>query len=298
MELSQLTTFLKVVDEKGFSRAAHKTMRTQPAISMAIRRLESDLGTKLLDRTLKDGSLTDSGRLVYDYAQKIEHLCQEMMHALSELSEKHTGKLTIGANENSVLYLSDLLKHYRQRYPGIKVEIRRAPSRHIPLDVLENELDLGIIGYRPSDPNLAIFPFYTDEIVLIVYPEHRLAKARGVTIKDLSVETFIAHNVSSPYRQMVIDGFRSAGVPINIGMEMPTVETIKQMVKAKMGVSFLPRITVQEELATKTLIAVKVCDFHAEREMLLTYPLKRQLSNATLAFLEMVKQTTRTATRV
>ncbi|MBI3896000.1 MAG: LysR family transcriptional regulator [Acidobacteria bacterium] len=291
MELTQLAMFLKVVDEKGFSRAAHKVMRTQPAISMAIRRLESELGAKLLDRTLKEGSLTDAGKLVYEYAQKIDRLCQEMMNSLSELQEKHTGKLTIGANENGVLYLATYLRLYRQRYPGVKVEVRRAPSRHIPLDVMENELDLGVIGYRSSDPNLGTLPLYTDVIALIVYPDHRLAKISEVAIKDLSVETFIAHNITSPYRQMVIDAFRSAGVAINIGMEMPTIETIKQMIKAKMGISFLPQITVREELANRELVAVKVRDFRVAREILLTFPIKRDLSNAARAFLELVKET-------
>lgn len=290
MELSQLSIFLKVVSEKGFSRAAYKLTRSQPAISMAIQRLESELGEKLLDRTLKDGTLTDAGKIVYSYAQRIDHLCQEMVNMLSELHDKHTGKLTIGANENGALYLSHHINLFRQRYPGVKVEVRRSLSRHIPIDVLENELDLGVVSYKPSDPNLDFLALYNDAMALIVYPEHRLAKIKEISIRDLGVESFIAHNVSSPYRQLVIDAFHNAGVPLNIDMEMPTVETIKKMVRGKMGICFLPRICVQEELANGHLVEVSVRDFKAAREILLVYPSKRELSHATNAFLELIRK--------
>ena len=290
MELSQLGIFLKVVSEKGFSRAAHKLTRSQPAISMAIQRLESELGEKLLDRTLKDGTLTDAGKIVYSYAQRIDHLCQEMINELSELHDKHTGKLTIGANENGALYLSHYINLYRQRYPRVKVEVRRSLSRHIPIDVLENELDLGVISYKSGDPNLGFLTLCHDEIALIVYPEHRLAKIKEVLISDLGMESFIAHNISSPYRQLVIDAFHDAGVPLNLDIEMPTVETIKEMIKSKMGVSFLPRICVKEELANGHLVEVSVRDFKAAREIILVYPSKRELSHATNAFLELIKK--------
>ena len=128
MEISQLSTFLRVVSAKGFARAAIELFRSQPAISMAVHRLESELGEKLLDRSLKESSLTEAGKVVYHYAQRIEALQQQMINSLAELRDKHSGKLTIGANENGALYISGYIYLFRQRYPRVKVEIRRSFS--------------------------------------------------------------------------------------------------------------------------------------------------------------------------
>ena len=289
MEHSQLTTFLRVVSEKSFSRAAHSLARSQPAISMTVHRLESELGKKLVDRTPKGNVLTDAGQIVYGYAQKIEALHREMTKALSELSDKHAGKLTIGANENGALYASDYIDLFRQRYPRIKVEIRRSLSRSIPSDVLENHLDLGVVSYRASDPNLGFLPIYSDVLSFIVYPNHRLAKCKEIPIRELGLESFIAHNVASPYRQLVHDTFQKYAVPLNIDLEMPTVEAVKKMIIKKMGVSFLPRICVQEELAKYTLVEVAVREFKVDRSVFLVFPAKRVLSHTTAAFLELAK---------
>ena len=113
MELSQLTIFLTVASERSFSRAAQKLARTQPAISLAVQRLEGEIGEKLLDRSLKDGTLTDAGKVVYEYATKFENLRREMMNSLSELRDKLTGKLIIGANESGALYLLTHIRAFR-----------------------------------------------------------------------------------------------------------------------------------------------------------------------------------------
>src|SRR5689334_12788903 len=141
MELSQIGIFLTVANEKSFSRAAQKLMKTQPAISLAVQRLENELGEKLLDRSLKDGTLTDAGKVVYEYAQKFENLRREMFNALTELRDNNIGKLTIGANESGALYLLTHINAFRKLYPGVKVEIRRSLSRNIPGEVASNALD-------------------------------------------------------------------------------------------------------------------------------------------------------------
>ena len=120
MELSQLTIFLTVASERSFSRAAQKLARTQPAISLAVQRLESEIGEKLLDRSLKDGTLTDAGKVVYEYARKFENLRREMLNSLSELRDKQTGKLIIGANESGALYLLTHIRAFRHLYPGCR----------------------------------------------------------------------------------------------------------------------------------------------------------------------------------
>src|SRR5882757_4628061 len=117
MELHPLRVFLTVATEKSFSRAAEKLLRTQPAISLSIQRLEAQLGEKLIDRSAKDLLLTDAGQIVLDYARRFENLESEMENALAELRDMSAGRLTIGANESSTLYLLDHIERYRKSFP-------------------------------------------------------------------------------------------------------------------------------------------------------------------------------------
>src|SRR6476620_11043563 len=124
MELYSLQVFLTVLAEKSFSRAAEKLLRTQPAVSLALQRLEQELGEKLIDRSGKDLLLTDSGRTVLEYARRFQSLQQEMDNSLAELRDNSAGRLAIGANESTALYLLRLIERYRELYPKVKVQIR------------------------------------------------------------------------------------------------------------------------------------------------------------------------------
>ena len=140
MELHSLRVFLTVANEKSFSRAAEKLLRTQPAISLSIQRLEQSLGEKLIDRSAKELLLTDAGRIVLEYARRFESIQGDLENSLAELRDKSAGRLTIGANESSTLYLLDHIEKYRQKYPKIKVQIRRSLSSKIPAELLDGDL--------------------------------------------------------------------------------------------------------------------------------------------------------------
>src|SRR6266542_4076143 len=132
MELYPLQVFLTVVAEKSFSRAAEKLRRTQPAVSLALQRLENELGEKLIDRSAKELVLTDAGRVVLDYARRFENLGRELENSLSELRDNSAGRLTVGANESTTLYLLKHIEKYRELYPRVKVQVRRSLSSKIP----------------------------------------------------------------------------------------------------------------------------------------------------------------------
>ena len=289
MELSHLDIFLAVAREKSFSRAAQKLMRTQPAVSLAVQRPEAELGEKLVDRSLKDGTLTDAGKVVLEYARKFENLRRDLMNALTELRDHHTGRLTIGANESGALYLLGHIHAFRRLYPGVKVEVRRSLSSRIPNDLLDNSIEMGVVSYEPGERHLHSLVIYTDSLCFVVPPGHALAGRPFVRIRDLGRETFIAHNVVSPYRQTVLRAFQKHHVTLNMDVEMPTLDTIKQAVEHRMGVAFLPRMTVQEELVAGTLVEVRIQELKVERKIRLIYPARRQLSHAARAFLEVVK---------
>src|ERR1700689_2484099 len=149
MELHSLRVFLTVASEKSFSRAAEKLLRTQPAISLAIQRLESVLGEKLIDRAAKDLLLTDAGKIVLEYARRFENLQGDLENSLAELRFKSAGRLTIGANEWSRLYRLDCIEKYWRQYPKIKVQIRRSLTSKIPAELLDGDLELAILTFDP-----------------------------------------------------------------------------------------------------------------------------------------------------
>ncbi len=162
MELYPLHVFLTIAAEKSFSRAAEKLLRTQPAVSLALQRLELELGEKLIDRSAKDLVLTDAGQTVLDYARRFENLSQEMANALAELRDNSAGRLAIGANESTTLYLLGHIERYRQLYPKVKVQVRRSLSSKIPGELIDGNLELGVISYDPGDARLVSSVLYTD----------------------------------------------------------------------------------------------------------------------------------------
>ncbi len=289
MELSQIDTFLAVATEGSFSRAGKRLLRTQPAVSLALKRLEGELGERLIDRSSKELILTDAGRVVLDYARRFYNLRRELYNALSELRDKQAGKLTIGANESTALYLITHIEKFRRLYPKVKVEIRRSLSSQIPDELRAGTLDLGAISYDPGAADLVSTVIYHDALAFVVSPEHRLATRREVGIEELGMEMFIAHNVVSPFRQKVLETFERHGVPLHMDIEMPTVETIKKLVGLNLGVAFLPRMCVEPEVQAGLLVEVAVTEIHVERQIRLVQPGRRPLSYAGQAFLGVVQ---------
>lgn len=288
MELYALEVFLTVVTEKNFSRAAQKLYRTQPAVSLALQRLEQELGERLIDRSPKDFALTDAGRTVLEYAHRFVNLQQELNNALAELRDKSAGRLTIGANESTTIYLLRHIERYRKLYPKVKVTVRRSLSSKIPSELLDGNLELGVISYDPGDERIQSQVIYSDSLAFVVSPDHRLARRKSISITDLGGEIFVAHNVISPYRETVVRTFREHHVPLQMEIEMPTIETIRKLVQGNQGVAFLPRMCVESEIEQGLLFEVQVKEMHLQRKIRLVYPTRRALSHAAKAFLELV----------
>jgi len=288
MELHTLQVFLTVATERSFSRAAEKMFRTQPAISLALQRLELELGEKLIDRTGKDLILTDAGRTVLEFARRFQSLKLELDNSLAELRDNSAGRLAIGANESTTLYLLRHIQRYRELYPKIKVQVRRSLSSKIPDELIDGNLELGVISFDPADERIKSKVIYTDALAFVVSPRHRLAHKKTVSIADLGSEIFIAHNVVSPYRDLVLREFQAHKTPLNMSVEMPTIEAIRKLVQSNMGVAFLPRMCVEQEIEQKMLCEIRVKELHVERKIRLVYPARRALSHAARAFLEVL----------
>ena len=291
MELTQLEFFTTVVEEGSFSKAAERVYRTQPAVSIAIRRLEEEIGTKLFDRSQKTPTLTEAGELVYDYAKRMLSLRNQARGALEELRSLKRGRVRIGANESTSLYLlPHLILDYRKQHPNVKVEIYRHTSEQLPREVLDRNVDFAVLAYEPESSELASFPILRDELVLIMHPGHRLSKLDSVAIKELGRESFLAHNVKAASRQRVIEAFAQHHTPLNITLELATIETIKRFVQMKVGLAFVPRMCVSEELERGSLITIPVRGLSYHRTLWATHRRQITFSPAASAFLKVLRQ--------
>jgi DNA-binding transcriptional LysR family regulator len=289
MDLFQLETFLAVAEERSFSRAAARLHRTQPAVSQAIAKLEGELGEILLERSSRDGTLTDAGEVLREYALKLLNLRSEAAGALSELRELHRGRLNLAANEYTCLYLLPLLDEYRRQNPQIKVAVQRTLASRIPDEILNHGVEIGVLSFKPEDAQVHSVVVYRDELALVVNPRHALAGAGEVSIRQLGTQNFIAHNIPSPQRQKVIQAFRRHKTPLQMGVELPSLEAIKRFVEMGNGVALVPMLTVQKELASGSLVRIAVRELQIERKLRLVYRRQASLSHAAVAFLKVVE---------
>jgi DNA-binding transcriptional LysR family regulator len=280
MDLSQLHVFLTVAKEQSFSRAAEKLFRTQPAVSIVIRKLEESVGQPLLVRGARQVKLTDAGELLRDYAERLLNLRDEIQKGMEDLGNLGRGELRLGVNESSIHALLPALARYRKLYPGVKLIMHRTLSRDIPQEVLNYRLDLGTVSYVPQDAKLAAVEILSDELTFVVPPKHALARRRSVDIKELGEETFIAHNVESPYRSRVIQLFEKHRVPLHRDIEMPTIESIKRFVQMGMGVAIVPRMCVLWEVERKLLTEVRIRQLKMPRSLYLVSRRGARLSHA------------------
>jgi DNA-binding transcriptional LysR family regulator len=289
MELSQLETFLAVAEERSFSRAAARLHRTQPAVSQVIRKLEASVGEKLFDRAARDGTLTASGALLREYALRLMALRREANSALGELKSLQRGQLHLAANEYTSTYLLPAIDEFRRKYPDINVTVQRMLASRIPEELNLRSFELGMVSFRPDSEQFRTIAVYGDSLVLVASPTHPLAGAGRVSINSLGEESFIAHNVASPLRRKVIETFQRFRTPLNMCIELPTIEAIKRFVAMGNGVALIPHLTAARELETGELVEVTVTELEFKRVLRLVHRRHGTLSYAATAFLQTVR---------
>jgi DNA-binding transcriptional LysR family regulator len=289
VDLAALQVFKMVAQERSYSRAAEKLYRTQPAVSIAMRKLEDWVGQPLFVQGSGARALTDAGTLLLEYAERMLNLREEISKGMKELQGLERGQVSIGVNESSIHALLPALDRYRRLHPGIQIRVHRVFSRDVPREVLSHQLDLGVISYLPEERELAAIEFYRDALALIVWPGHRLAKRKEVDIKSLGEETFVAHIVGSPYRQRVIQMFARHKVPLRMDIELPTIESIKRFVEMKRGVAIVPRMCVEEEIGRGDLKELRLRQMRILRRIYLVYRQDRPLAPAAQALVEILR---------
>jgi len=289
MQLPDLAAFLAVASDRSFSAAARRLHRTQPAISQAVRRIEDELGERLFDRSSRDGTLTEAGRLLQDYAQRLLGLAHEAETAVRELQQVRRGRVIIGANEAAVHSLLPHVEKFAIDHPNVVIDVRRVPSRQIANAVLDRSLDFGVLTFQPADRGVQTLPLGGDDVVLLTSPKHPLAAKRRVTLEEVGRQVVIAHNDPSPTRDRVLRAYERRQTSINIQISLPSLDGIKRAVEMGIGVALLPRRCALTEIARGHLVAIRIPDLGAARQVRLVFRRTGERSRAAEAFLEVVK---------
>lgn len=289
MQLPDLAAFLAVASDRSFSAAARRLHRTQPAISQAVRRIEDELGERLFDRSSRDGTLTEAGRLLQDYAQRLLGLASEAETAVRELQQVRRGRVIIGANEAAVHSLLPHVEKFAAGHPNVVVDVRRVPSRQIANAVLDRSLDFGVLTFQPADRGVQTLSLGGDDVVLLTSPKHPLAGRRRVTLVEIGRQVVIAHNDPSPTRDRVLRAYERRHTSINIQISLPSLDGIKRAVEMGIGVALLPRRCALTEIARGHLAAVRIPELGAVRTVRLVFRRTGERSRAAEAFLDVVR---------
>jgi DNA-binding transcriptional LysR family regulator len=267
--------------------------RTQPAISAQVRLLEQECGEKLFDRSGKKVLLTPAGEILNRYAEKLLGLHKEALQAIAELNQTPRGKLYIGANEATCLYvLPKTFARFKQLYPLVQISIYRNFSHKILQKVQEGALDLGIVTLPLTANNLEVIPVFRDEVQVVVPKSHPLAKHKSVTVEELAHHPLILPKTG--HTRVVFDRLlRAHRDHLQISMELASVETIKKFVGAGLGISLISRTYAQPEVTASVLKLIPLEGQKLYRELGLVYRRDRYLSLPTKVFIEVVRESTK-----
>jgi len=293
MDYDQLASFLEVAKQQSFSRAAEKIYRTQPAISAQVRLLEQECGEKLFDRSGKKVLLTPAGEILSRYANKLLAMQKEALQAIAEINQTPRGKLLIGCNEATCLYvLPKTFARFKRLYALVQISIYRNFSHKIVQKVQENAVELGIVTLPQTANNMEVIPLFRDEVQIVVPKDHPLGKKRSATAEDVSHYPLILPKTG--HTRVVIDRLlRAYRDHLQISMELASVETIKKFVGAGLGISLISRTYAQAEVAAGLLKLIPLEGQKIHRELGLIYRRDRYLSLPAKVFIEVVRETTR-----
>ncbi|PYV45242.1 MAG: LysR family transcriptional regulator [Acidobacteria bacterium] len=293
MNLDQIRNFYEVAVHKSFTQAAEKLYRTQPAISTQVRILEEELGEKLFDRIGKKVCLTQAGEILFTYAERLLRLHDEAKLAITELNASPKGKILIGANEATCIYvLPQIFALFKREYPDVQISIYRNFSKKVVDKILDNQLDFGIVTLPVADRDLYVWPIAEDELWLITSPSHPLASREAINLNELVPYPMIFHKAGTT-RERLMKHFGKLGDKLNISMELASIETIKKFVSIGMGISIVPKSYVLNESEQGTLRLIRIKNLKMIRKLGLIYRKNRYLSRACKAFLEVVEESLR-----
>jgi DNA-binding transcriptional LysR family regulator len=290
MDLDQLHTFLEIVRLKSFSKAAQSCFRTQPAVSAQVRQLEQDLSAPLFERLGTKIALTPAGRIFADYAEQILELRKRAQDTISELERTPRGELVIAANEATCIYvLPRVFYEYKKLFPNVEIVVDRSYGARVVEAVVDNQADFGLTQLPVKEKRLQVVKIHSDEIKMIVPPNHPFARKKEVVATELIGEPLLLPKTGTT-RNRLTAWLEAVEDEISVSMELDSTEMIKRFVMAGLGASFVAATHCIEEVAAGKLAAISLGPDAIVRQVALIYRRDKALSKAALGFIEVVSE--------
>jgi len=262
IDFRHLETFCRVADLKSFSKAADDLFLTQPTISGHILSLEKSLSLRLFDRTSREVRLTKAGEVFLKYSSKILSFRKDLLNALSEFSQGIRGELSLGASTIPGEYLLPrLLSDFKKEHPHFIISLKIADTKEIIQYVFQDKVEFGIIGAKLNHPSLHFEKYEEDEIIVVSPPDHPLTRKKRVNVEELSKVPWIIREEGSGTQMSVEKALRRKGKSLKqfyVVMEMGSTSSVKEGVKAKLGLAFLSKRAVEEEMSQGFLSRIDV----------------------------------------
>ena len=286
MDFDQLETFLEVARHTSFSRAAERRFRTQPAISSQIRALEEEIGARLFDRSGDKVALTGAGKLFQQYAEHTLDARKTMMVTVAEMERVPRGEIVVGANEGTCLHiLPEVFAEFKKLYPNVGVQISRLERAKIMESIIENSVDFGVVSAPVDDKRLTVVNIHRDELVIIAPPGHPLSLLSRASIAEVVPFPLLLPKLGRT-RDALQNLFEERHLKPRIAMELDSSELLKRFVAADVGVGFIARSNVIEDVKAGVLAAIAMADASLRRDLALVFRKDKALSRAALAFIE------------
>lgn len=258
----RLEVFMAVAAEGGVGAAARRLHLSQPAVTQHIKRLEETMGAALFTRSRSGVTLTPAGVLLLGHAREVARLDGEVARKIHGDGAALNGRLRLGASTTILQYfLPEVLVGFRQRHPGIEIDVIEANTDGIIGALLAQRIDLGLIEAPCRRRDLRVEVFGGDEIVIVAAPTDSLAKQRRVTLKVLAERHWVMRETGSGTRQSVEKALQEQGMDLRrlrVIQELPSTEAIKRVVAAGMGIGFVSRLSVEHELSAGVLALLEV----------------------------------------
>jgi DNA-binding transcriptional LysR family regulator len=261
LNLNHLRIFYLAAKEKNFSAAADELLVTQPTVSAQIKALERHYGVLLFKRIGKNVELTNSGRRLFKYAKKVFDLTIEIEQLLNDISNNEGVPIRLGIGKSYGKYfISPLLSRFQKRFPTVRIILKEGNSDDILQGILRHEIDFGLLGTNIvlAKKCLEVIRIQKNEILLVVWPRHRLANSKNVHLSGLKYEPIILREKGSGVRDIIIRAFEQEKIKPNIIVETENVNTLIELIKEQEGVGFLSKFVVEKELQARSLNAISL----------------------------------------
>jgi len=281
MHIENFKIFSDLVESESFSRAAKLNGITQSAVSQQLRAMEKHFNILIVDRSQKQFRLTREGQKLYESAKEILYLYDKLNSELQEMKKVISGTIHISTVYSIGLHeLPPYVKAFLTKYPEVNVRVEYRRANNVYEDILSNSIDLGLVAYPQKHKQLEVIPFHDDMLVLVVSPEHPLAKRKAVELDEITGQKFVGFEPDIPTRKATDAIFREENIDVEPVMEFDNVETVKRAVEINAGIAILPQTTVTREAAQGLLKVIKFKNKTYKRPLALIHRKGRVLTPA------------------